>query len=592
MSYIDLLAWLTENKKIIEGCRIDNVFKVEGTERTYLLRLYSHGDYRLLVLEPAKRIHFTKYDRQKSSIGEVILLRELLKDRIIKEVEILGKERIVKFTLSDSKKIYLELLPRGLLVITDQNDKILYSSEYKEFKDRVIKAGLQYTPPPSPSLQLSEIEKLISKGNVSRILGLPQEIIEALGISVKNKDELEIAKRKVEEFINRVSSGDFAKCLLKGITVLPVKVDNCIEYSSYNDALDDYFTEEEKVEIKSEMDKKLEEEKKKIEKTIKEVEEQLEEYRENEELNRKIAELIISNYQLIEDKIRSTGNTKNSITVTINDIKIEIDPKLNVYKNASKYYDIAKEYSEKAKKAEETLRSLKEKLSELNVQIEERKEEIKLSTRKKEWYEKYHWSFTRNGFLVIAGRDVDQNESLVRKLLEDKDIFLHADIHGAAATILKTNGLTPSEDDIRDAAVISACYSKAWKAGMASIDIYWVYGSQVSKSPPSGEYLKKGSFMIYGKKNYIKNVKLELAIGLEIGQDFRILVGSEDSVKTRTDNYVIIVPGDEDPSKLADKIIKQLSSKNNIKGLKVFKEDLIRSLPGKSRILMKKNKSS
>jgi len=56
--------------------------------------------------------------------------------------------------------------------------------------------------------------------------------------------------------------------------------------------------------------------------------------------------------------------------------------------------------------------------------------------RKKEWYEKYRWSISRNGYLIIAGKDASQNESIVKKYLRDKDIFLHADIAGAPATII------------------------------------------------------------------------------------------------------------------------------------------------------------
>ncbi|MCY0883842.1 MAG: NFACT RNA binding domain-containing protein, partial [Acidianus infernus] len=207
----------------------------------------------------------------------------------------------------------------------------------------------------------------------------------------------------------------------------------------------------------------------------------------------------------------------------------------------------------------------------------------KLSIRKKEWYEKYRWSFTTNGFLVIAGKDADQNESLVRKLLEDNDIFLHADIQGAAATIIK-NPKNITEQDIYDAAVIAASYSKAWKLGLAAVDVFWVYGSQVSKSPPAGEYLPKGSFMIYGKKNYIKSVKLNLAIGFKINDSLEIIVGSENSVSAKVKNYVLISPGDE-LERTADRIVKILSEANSINVGKELKNEVLSILPGKSKII-------
>ena len=589
MSYFDLLAWVTENKNELEGCRIDNIYKISGIQ-AYFFKLHCKNGDKNLVIEPGKRVHFTKYDRQKEISNEITIIRALVKDKIINNIEILGKERILKIIVGD-KRIYIELLPRGLLVITDENNRILFSTEYREFKDRIIKPNAEYQPPPSPQAPTEEeIEKLIKKGNISRIIGAPQEIIEALGIKVSNKEELKNAIEKINELEKKIMEGMFNKCLIPGVSVLPIKTDNCTEEPTYNDALDEYFTNEEKNLVKSEIDKKLEDEKKKLLKTIQEVKEEIQEYEEEEKKYRDVANFIISNYNQIENEIRKNYG-KNQIKININGIEIEIDPKLSVYKNSSKYFDMAKEFNEKAKKAKETLVNLEKKLQELDKQIEERSEEIKISLRKKEWYEKYRWSFTRNGFLIIAGRDIDQNESLVRKMLEEKDIFLHADIQGAPATIIKTGGKIPNEDDIKDAATIAACYSKAWKTNMGAIDVFWVYGEQVSKSPPSGEYLSKGSFMIYGKKNFIKNVKLQLAIG--ITEDFKVITGSEDVVRkySKLDIYFIVEPGDEDPSKLSQKILKILQDKLRVKGLKILLDDIAKSLPGKSRIVSIKNKT-
>ena len=589
MSYFDLLAWVTENKNELEGCRIDNIYKISGTQ-AYLFKLHCRNGDRNLIIEPGKRIHFTKYDRQKEISNEVQIIRAHLKDKIINNVEILGKERILKINTGD-RRIYIELLPRGLFVITDENNRILFSTEYREFRDRVIKPNIEYQPPPSPPPpNEEEIEKLIKKGNIARIVGAPQEIIEALGIKVSNKEELKDALNKINELEKIIREGRFDKCLIPEVSVLPIRTENCIEEPTYNDALDEYFTNEEKNLARSEINKKLEEEKKKLLKTIEEVKEEIKRYEEEENKYRNIANLIVSNYSQIEEEIRKSAG-KNLIKISLNGIEIEIDPKISVYKNSSKYFDIAKEFAEKAKKAKETLIDLEKKLQELDKQIEEKTEEIKISLRKREWYEKYRWSFTRNGFLVIAGRDVDQNESLVRKMLNEKDIFLHADIQGAAATIIKTEGKIPTEDDIKDAATIAACYSKAWKSNMGAIDVFWVYGEQVSKSPPSGEYLSKGSFMIYGKKNFIKNVKLQLAIG--IADDFKVIVGNEDVVRkySKFDIYFIIEPGDEDPSKLSQKIIKILQEKLKVKGLKILQDDIAKSLPGKSRIVSIKNKT-
>jgi len=80
-----------------------------------------------------------------------------------------------------------------------------------------------------------------------------------------------------------------------------------------------------------------------------------------------------------------------------------------------------------------------------------------------------------------------------------------------------TNAVTVAlKSTIKEAADFVASYSRAWKETWGIVDVFYVKPSQVSKSPPSGEYLPKGSFIISGKKNFIKNAKTELAIALEL----------------------------------------------------------------------------
>ena len=56
--------------------------------------------------------------------------------------------------------------------------------------------------------------------------------------------------------------------------------------------------------------------------------------------------------------------------------------------------------------------------------------------RKPAWFEKFYWFLTSENYLVVAGRDAQQNELLVKRYLGKDDLYLHADLHGAATTIL------------------------------------------------------------------------------------------------------------------------------------------------------------
>lgn len=107
--------------------------------------------------------------------------------------------------------------------------------------------------------------------------------------------------------------------------------------------------------------------------------------------------------------------------------------------------------------------------------------------------------FTGEDFLVIAGKSADDNERIVHRHLDEKDIYVHADIHGGASGVIKTYGREPAESSLNEACRFVACFSKAWGC-IGSCDAYWVRADQVTKKPPSGQFLTKGSFMIYGKR--------------------------------------------------------------------------------------------
>ncbi|BBG27322.1 ribosome rescue protein RqcH [Sulfuracidifex tepidarius] len=570
MTYFDLLAWDIENKSRLEGCRIDNIYTTKESDNTFLFHLHCKDGDKDLIIQPGKRIHFTKFTVDRETNGQVSFLRTLLREAFIKSTKLLGHERIYLIETSNGKQVIVELLPRGVLVVTDENNKIIFSTEVKQFKDRKIKQGEIYSPPP---------QFVPKKQSLPSALGVPSEIIEALGVT-----DIEEGKKAVEQLEDNIKKGHIYPCV-KEDTVIPIKVEDCAQADSFNDALDTYFTKIEKEEVVSKSTQKLNEEKGRLISTLNEINEKINEYNKQAEKLRETGRKILENYVKIEDIINN-NKEKNSVVTNIDGIEITLNPRLNPNKNASIYFDKAKEFEAKAKKAEEITVELKERLNNLEASIKQKEESSKIKIREKEWYEKYRWTITRNGFLVIAGRDVDQNESLVKKMLEDNDIFLHADVHGAPATIIKSNGAEVSEDDIYDASIISACYSKAWKEGLGSIDVFWVKGEQVSKSPPVGEYLPKGSFMIYGKKNFIKNVKLELWLGLEekSTNEMRLLVGSDKAVKARSKFVVKIVPGEDDQEKASSKIIKILT-KEGITGSGGLKNEIIKILPGKSKII-------
>jgi hypothetical protein len=254
-------------------------------------------------------------------------------------------------------------------------------------------------------------------------------------------------------------------------------------------------------------------------------------------------------------------------------------------------YREAGEAEAKARRAAKAREELLEKLREAEVRAAARRVQERARRRKRWWFERYHWTITRGGFLAIGGRDAGQNESIVRRYLEDGDAFLHAEIHGGSAVVLKTGGREPSQEDLEDAAVLAAAYSKAWKSGLGSVQVYWVRGGQVSKSPPSGEYLARGAFMVYGKKNFLKPLQLRLCIGVALaGDDVPIpFAGSQEACEAYTVGYAVVAPGDMKLEECARAIKRGLSQAlpDQLKPLAMALDEaeLASRLPGRCTLL-------
>ena len=104
----------------------------------------------------------------------------------------------------------------------------------------------------------------------------------------------------------------------------------------------------------------------------------------------------------------------------------------------------------------------------------------------------------------------------------------------------------------------------------------------MSKRPPSGEYIAKGSFIVRGKRRYLK-APLGLCIGIENGR----LVAVPELEKDRLELFVELTPDNElDKNSLANKIVEFFNAQGE--GKAVTHDEVLSLLPpGKSRIKAK-----
>ena len=219
---------------------------------------------------------------------------------------------------------------------------------------------------------------------------------------------------------------------------------------------------------------------------------------------------------LIFDKI---FEKEVAVQIKLDDNLFKLDLKKNAIENAQIIYSRAKKAKKKIIGAEKASLDTKKKIErqkEVHEEVEARKA-ILLKRPKMKWYEKFRWFISSDNFLIVGGRDASSNEAIVKKHMSKNDFFFHTDVRGASVCIIKNddNEEIP-ELTIKETANFASCYSSAWKQGWGNADIYYVHPEQVSKSPKSGEYLKKGSFIINGTKNFLTKPFLEIGIGIKL----------------------------------------------------------------------------
>lgn len=238
-------------------------------------------------------------------------------------------------------------------------------------------------------------------------------------------------------------------------------------------------------------------------------------------------------------------------------IRIEIDFSKSLEENASLYFDKGKKAGAKAERIRRAIAQTEARLLKESKKSKSTGKRV-FKKRKREWFEKFHWFYSSDGFLVIGGRDAQSNEAVVKKHMEKDDLYFHADIQGAPHCIVKSFGKKIPEKTREEAAVFAGVFSKAWPAGIASVDVYCVKPEHVSKKAPSGESMGKGAFMIYGKREWFKKIPMRIAIGIDSKN--RVISGPESAVKKHSRVNAVLVQGTKKKGEIA-KILKALFEK-------------------------------
>ena len=382
-------------------------------------------------------------------------------------------------------------------------------------------------------------------------------------------------------------------------------------YETFNEACDEFYSKKVNTDIKSVKESAWNKKVKKFEKRLKLQQETLDGFNKTIEDCQHKGEVIYSNYPAIENIINVVNQARSKdysfkeigkilkkakndgmdeaqiyesidklgvLTLDIDGTSLVIDPKLTIPENAENYYEKSKKAKRKTKGAEIAIENTKKQLEDIRAKKDIAMENIAVPKKRVKknlkWYEKLRWFVTSDNVLVIGGRDANSNESIVKKYLEPNDIYLHADIHGATSTAIKLEGGKLNDNILKESGEFAASFSSAWSKGFTSQDVFWVHPDQVSKTPESGEFLPKGSFVIRGHRNYIRGARVKLAVGIVDYDGKRIMAGPIDAVEAHCENYVVIKPGFIKKEAIAKKIISRINEDDLL-----TLDDIIRVLP-------------
>jgi predicted ribosome quality control (RQC) complex YloA/Tae2 family protein len=625
LTSLDLSILMEDFRELEEG-HVQKVYQ-RGEELT--LEVYIPGDGKERLIVGTSHAFLSKYKRDNpmKPPGFCMELRKHLGK--IDRVEQKGFDRLLEIESGDVKLV-CEIFGKGNFILV-KDGKIIGALRQEEWADRTIEVGEEYVYP-EPTTDPREVEDIfdaLQEGEIVRRLASDlslggkyaeeicrrTEIEKTKEVEDLNEDERKRIRIEAENLIEKERSPILYSedGIPQRAAPFPLETYEEMEkewFDKFSEALDEYFYRREKKEEERKKREAYEEKKEGIERQLQQQERKIEGLKRSAEENREKAEIIYENYNELREiqkavekgvkehewsevrekfeesedelteKVKGFNEQERFVTAEVEGKNIKLTLGDDLEAIASNYYDKAKESESKIENAKKAKEETEEQLEELNAESIELEEvmEDKTEKREKKWFEKYRWFYSSEGYLVLAGRDSNTNDMLVKKHMEDNDLYFHADFDGAPSVVVK-DGQEAGEETREEAAKAAVTFAKTWKAGIGADDVYYVDPEQVTENPESGEYLAKGAFVIRGERTYMRNVSVEAAIGVHKIDNVKVpMCGPERAIEENCGDYVALKPGHTKKSEIAKKIQSRLDNELDL-------DYIIRSLPpGKSDI--------
>ena len=142
MTSFDLAAVIRELQPLV-GARLNNIYSYMNG---FLLRFKGVTDANLVSI-PAERIHLTNYVPAEKGMPPPLVmgLRKYLRGSKLEEVVQYKFDRIAVLRFCSGEgcfRLIVELLPRGVIVLSNENWRIIFTTETREMKDRVLRPAM------------------------------------------------------------------------------------------------------------------------------------------------------------------------------------------------------------------------------------------------------------------------------------------------------------------------------------------------------------------------------------------------------------------------------------------------------------------
>ncbi|MGA8711070.1 MAG: ribosome rescue protein RqcH [Thermoplasmata archaeon] len=588
---LDTLA-LVHELRTVRHARVDKVFDLPSGGWSLALRIPREGR-RELLLVPGR---FAALLSEAAAHTEELTpfareLRRLLEGSVLENVPDPGGERLLELELRrsdvpEATLVALEMFGSGNLVVA-RGGRIVAVAQTRRWAHRTVAVGSEYARPPSRTdpwtIGIAEIEAELSRSRTdlastlaARLaLGGPlaEEVIArggwdgagaAASVSARLAPELH---RVLQGLLLEVGERPSGFLYLRGgvaVDATPYRSRRWqdiaeveeVDRATFSSATVDYFPSLVAAPV-STADRERSQ-------GLKDLEHQLERQRAAVvELGHRVEELkadasaVFDHYLEAEkalEEARSRGAEGPGVETRLGERTVSLLLEESPRVTAQRLFEEAKKVQAKLQGAVGAIAGAELKLGRMVVAPASAatatvRREAEPARRRTHWFERYRWFISSEGAVVVAGRDASSNDQVVKRHLKDGDVYLHADLHGAASVIVKhpTPGSPPlTEATLREAAQWAVAFSKAWRAGLASAEAFWVESDQVSKKAATGEFVARGAWVIHGTKHTLKDLPLELALGtIRYEGEERWTVAPPTAVRARGEVRVLIGPGED-----------------------------------------------